>query len=62
MSDEQMAAVLGIAPAAARKRVQRARNRLRKVIEEMDNDLPAGDAVPAGRAGSLAPAGARKEK
>lgn len=60
MTDEQIAAVLGIAPAAARKRVQRARDRLRKVIEEMDNDLPAGDALPAGRAGSLAPAGARK--
>lgn len=62
MSDEQIAAVLGILPATARKRIQRARGRIRKVIEEMDNDLPAGAALPAGRAGSLAPAGARKGK
>jgi RNA polymerase sigma factor (sigma-70 family) len=62
MSDDQIAAVLGIAPAAARKRVQRARNRLRKVIEKMDNDLPAGGAVQVGGAGALAPAGARKGK
>jgi RNA polymerase sigma-70 factor (ECF subfamily) len=62
MSDEQIAAVLSIQPAAARKRVQRARGRLRKVIEEMDSDLPAGAALPAGRAGALAPAGARKGK
>lgn len=62
MSDEQIAAVLGILPAAARKRVQRARNRLRKVIEEMDSELPAGGAVPVGGVGSLAHAGTRKGK
>jgi RNA polymerase sigma-70 factor (ECF subfamily) len=62
MSDEQIAAVLGILPPAARKRVQRARDRLRKVIEEMDRDLPADAVGPAGQAGSLAPAGARKGK
>lgn len=50
MSDEQIAAVLGITPVTARKRVQRARQRLRKVIESMDGDLP------------LASAGARKGK
>ncbi|GAA4148879.1 RNA polymerase sigma factor [Phytohabitans flavus] len=62
MSDEQIAAVLGILPATARKRVQRARGRLRKVIEEMDSDLPAGGALPVVGARSLAPAGARKGK
>lgn len=62
MSDEQIAAVLGILPPAARKRVQRARNRLRKVIEEMDSELPGPAALPTGRAGSLAPAGTQKGK
>jgi len=60
MTDEQIATVLSIAPAAARKRLQRARNRLRKVIEAMDSDIPAGAILPAGGAGALAPAGARK--
>lgn len=62
MSDEQIAAVLGIAPGAARKRVQRARARLRKVIEEMDGDRPARVPSQVERAGLLAPAGARKGK
>ncbi|MFC0528812.1 RNA polymerase sigma factor [Phytohabitans kaempferiae] len=40
MNDEQIGAVLGIAPAAARKRIQRARHRLRRVIEAMDGNRP----------------------
>ncbi|MDQ7904497.1 sigma-70 family RNA polymerase sigma factor [Phytohabitans sp. ZYX-F-186] len=62
MSDEQIAQVLGILPATARKRVQRARDRLRKVIEEMDSDPTPGGATPPAWVGPLAHAGARKGK